>query len=104
MATCPSGSGSGLQNRVHGFDSRRRLHILSVNPVLRGRSRIGSTDTVTLDVEWSTNGGSAISSDSIFSGSILGFQTVSDTVIPPAGANTWRMFIRGRIDNVAASV
>ena len=26
----PEWLGSGLQNRVHGFDSRRRLHILSV--------------------------------------------------------------------------
>jgi hypothetical protein len=31
VATCPSGPGSGLQNRVHGFDSRRRLHNLSTN-------------------------------------------------------------------------
>ena len=31
MATCPSGSGSGLQNRVHGFDSRRRLPTLSID-------------------------------------------------------------------------
>ena len=30
----PEWSGSGLQNRVHGFDSRRRLHILSVKPAL----------------------------------------------------------------------
>ncbi len=28
----PEWLGSGLQNRVHGFDSRRRLHILSVTP------------------------------------------------------------------------
>ena len=35
----PEWPGSGLQNRVHGFDSRRRLHILSTNPASRGRLR-----------------------------------------------------------------
>ena len=33
----PEWLGSGLQNRVHGFDSRRRLHHPSVNPTIRGR-------------------------------------------------------------------
>lgn len=46
MATCPSGSGSGLQNRVHGFDSRRRLHLLSVNPATRAEFFVSGSSLV----------------------------------------------------------
>lgn len=35
----PEWPGSGLQNRVHGFDSRRRLHILSTKEARTARSR-----------------------------------------------------------------
>jgi hypothetical protein len=34
----PEWLGSGLQNRVHGFDSRRRLHILSTKEARTARS------------------------------------------------------------------